>query len=83
MEARADVPVLSEVRLLVKLRGCNTRVTNIVNKKLYLLFGWAIGPEQAWIAPGAVFDVTGFGILGIVTLGGSPFSLGWTAIENA
>lgn len=37
---------------------------------------------QLFDGPGAVFDVTGPGILGIVALGGLPFSLGWVAMER-
>ncbi|MGW0594235.1 CPBP family intramembrane glutamic endopeptidase [Streptosporangium sp. NPDC002607] len=37
---------------------------------------------QLFDGPGAVFDVTGLGILGIVALGGLPFSLGWVAMER-
>ncbi|MER5319249.1 CPBP family intramembrane glutamic endopeptidase [Streptosporangium roseum] len=37
---------------------------------------------QLFDGAGAVFDVTGLGILGIVALGGLPFSLGWIAMER-
>ncbi|SNT53338.1 hypothetical protein SAMN05216276_105629 [Streptosporangium subroseum] len=37
---------------------------------------------QLFDGPGAVFDVTGPGTLGLVALGGLPFSLGWIAMER-
>ncbi|MDP9847041.1 CPBP family intramembrane glutamic endopeptidase [Streptosporangium lutulentum] len=37
---------------------------------------------QLFDGAGAVFDVTGFDVLGIVALGALPFSLGWMAVER-
>jgi uncharacterized protein len=41
-----------------------------------------LAAAQLFDGAGAVFDVTGLGILGIVALGGLSFSLGWMAIER-